>query len=82
MSQQQSLFDQKLHVDLVRDVVQSVKDNLEVDWTKPHRENVRASVRSAVKRVLRQNGVTGDEMQAVQEQIMEQAESLYQDWPQ
>jgi len=26
--------------------------------------------------------VAGDEMQAVQEQIMEQAESLYQDWPQ
>ena len=67
--------------DLVREVVRSVKNNLEVDWTKPHRENVRASVRSAVKRVLRWNGVTGDEMQAVQEQIMEQAESLYQDWP-
>ena len=44
-------------------------------------EKVRASVRSAVKRVLRQNGVTGNEMQAVQEQIMEQAESLYADWP-
>jgi len=75
-------YDMPFLCDLVRDVVRSVKDNLEVDWTKPHRENVRASVRSAVKRVLRQNGVTGDEMQAVQEQIMEQAESLYQDWPQ
>lgn len=74
-------YDMPFLCDLVREVVQSVKNNLEVDWTKPHRENVRASVRSAVKRVLRRNGVTGDEMQAVQEQIMEQAESLYQDWP-
>ena len=78
---QEDAYDMPFLCDLVRDVVRSVKDNLEVDWTKPHRENVRASVRSAVKRVLRQNGVTGDEMQAVQEQIMEQAESLYQDWP-
>jgi hypothetical protein len=34
-----------------------------------------------VKRVLRRKGVTGDDMQAVQEEIMEQAESLYRDWP-
>jgi type I restriction enzyme R subunit len=78
---QEDAYDMPFLCDLVRDVVQSVKDNLEVDWTKPHRENVQASVRSAVKRVLRRNGVTGDEMQAVQEQIMEQAESLYGDWP-
>ncbi len=77
---QEDAYDMPFLCDLVRDVVRSVKDNLEVDWTKPHRENVRASVRSAVKRVLRQNGVTGNEMQAVQEQIMEQAESLYEDW--
>ncbi len=75
-------YDMPFLCDLVRDVVESVKNNLEVDWTKPHRENVRAGVRSAVKRVLRQKGVTGDELQAVQEQIMEQAESLYGDWPQ
>jgi type I restriction enzyme R subunit len=68
--------------DLVREIVEAVKRNLEVDWTKPHRENVQASVRSAVKRVLRRKGVTGDDMQAVQEEIMEQAESLYRDWPQ
>ena len=68
--------------DLVREIVDVVKNNLAVDWTKPHRENVRASVRSAVKRVLRRNEVDGDDMQAVQEQIMEQAKSLYGDWPQ
>lgn len=74
-------YDMPFLCDLVRDVVESVKSNLEVDWTKPHRETVKASVRSAVKRVLRRKGVTGDEMQAVQEQIMAQAESLYGDWP-
>jgi type I restriction enzyme R subunit len=74
-------YDMDFLCDLVREVVDVVKNNLEVDWTKPHRENVRASVRSAVKRVLRRNDVDGDDMQAVQEQIMEQAESLYEDWP-
>jgi type I restriction enzyme R subunit len=74
-------YDMDFLCDLVREVVDVVKNNLEVDWTKPHRENVRASVRSAVKRVLRRNDVDGDDMQAVQERIMEQAESLYDDWP-
>jgi hypothetical protein len=31
ISEQQSLFGRKLHIDLDRDVVQNVKDNLEVD---------------------------------------------------
>jgi type I restriction enzyme R subunit len=75
-------YDMPFLCDLVREIVEAVKRNLEVDWTKPHRENVQASVRSAVKRVLRRKGVTGDDMQAVQEEIMEQAESLYRDWPQ
>jgi type I restriction enzyme R subunit len=74
-------YDMDFLCDLVREVVDVVKNNLEVDWTKPHRENVRASVRSAVKRVLRRNDVDGDDMQVVQERIMEQAESLYEDWP-
>ena len=74
-------YDMPFLCDLVRDVVDTVKSNLEVDWTKPHRENVKASVRSAVKRVLRRKGVTGDDLQAVQEEIMAQAESLYRDWP-
>lgn len=63
---QEDAYDISFLCDLVRDVDQSMKENLEVDWTSPHRENVRTSVRSAVKQVLRRNGVTGDEMQAVQ----------------
>lgn len=74
-------YDMDFLCDLVREIVDVVKSNVEVDWTKPHRENVRAGVRSAVKRVLRRNEVDGDDMQAVQEEIMEQAESLYGDWP-
>lgn len=67
--------------DLVWDVVQTVEDNFEVDRTKPHRENVQLCVLSAVKRVLRRNGVTGDEMQVVHEEMMEKAKTLYQDRP-
>ena len=44
---QEDAYDMPLLCDLVREVVQSVKNNLEVDWTKPYRENVRAGVRSA-----------------------------------
>lgn len=77
----EDVYDMDFLCDLVREIVDVVKSNVEVDWTKPHRENVRAGVRSAVKRVLRRNEVDGDDMQAVQEEIMEQAESLYGDWP-
>ena len=52
-----TLFDEKTLCDLIRDVVQSVKKNLKVDWTKPHREDVKAGVRAAVKTVLRKRGV-------------------------
>jgi type I restriction enzyme, R subunit len=33
--------------DLVHEVVQSVKRNLKIDWTAPHREDVKAGVRAA-----------------------------------
>jgi hypothetical protein len=43
--------------DLVHDVVQTIKRNLKVDWTEPHRDQVRAEIRAAVKRVLRRRSV-------------------------
>jgi restriction endonuclease HindI-like protein len=42
--------------------VKSVKKNLKVDWTKPHREDVKAAVRAAVKVVLRKRGVTKERL--------------------
>lgn len=52
-----------------------------MDWTEPHREQVRAGVRTAVKRVLRKRGVRADELEAFVTSIMKQAEALYRDWP-
>jgi type I restriction enzyme R subunit len=75
------IYDEKLLSGLIHDVVQTVKRNLKVDWTEPHREDVKAGVRAAVKRVLRANGVGAEHFDAVVGRIMEQAEALYADWP-
>ncbi len=67
--------------DLVHDVVRAIKDNLKVDWTEPHRENVQAAIRSAVKQVLRRRGVKRKDFYSILPLVMEQAVALYQDWP-
>ena len=54
-----TLFDQAVLSGLIHDVVQTIKRNLKVDWTAPHRDDVKAGVRSAVRRVLRRKGVEG-----------------------
>lgn len=53
------VYDQPFLCDLVREVVQAVRHNLKVDWTKPHRDSVKAGVQSAVKMVLRRKGGEG-----------------------
>ena len=66
---------------LVHDVVQAVKRNLKVDWTRSHRRDVYASVESAVKRVLRKRRIKGEQFQFLLHRIMKQAEAVYEDWP-
>jgi type I restriction enzyme, R subunit len=67
--------------DLIHDVVQTVKRNLKVDWAEPHRDDVKAEIRAAVKRVLRKRDVRAEDFDPLVERIMEQAEALYADWP-
>ena len=67
--------------DLVHDVVQSVKRNLKVDWTAPHREDVKAAVRAAVKRVLIKKGVKPEHFDSVLMSVMLQAEAAFANWP-
>jgi hypothetical protein len=76
-----SLFDEKTLCDLIRDVVQTVKKNLKVDWTKPHREDVKAGVRAAVKNVLRRRGVKKEQLEALADKVLMQAEVLFREWP-
>ena len=67
--------------ELINDVVQTIRRNLKVDWTEPHREDVQAAVRAAVKRVLRTRGVKPEDFDQFITHIMAQAEALYADWP-
>jgi type I restriction enzyme R subunit len=67
--------------DLVRQVVKEVRANLEVDWTKPHRSNIEATVQSAVGQVLRQNKIRGEQFQFLRARLMAQARATYARWP-
>lgn len=67
--------------DLIHEVVQTIKRNLKVDWTEPHREDVKAAVRAAVRRVLRRQNVKPEDFDGMLNGVMEQAAVLYADWP-
>jgi type I restriction enzyme R subunit len=75
------IYDMPFICNLVREIVQSLKKKLKVDWTKSHREDVKAEVRSAVKMVLRKNKVKAEQFQFILNRVMEQAEALYENWP-
>jgi type I restriction enzyme R subunit len=66
---------------LIHEVVQSIKRNLKVDWTEPHREDVKAAVRAAVRRVLTKQGVKAEDFDRLMPVLMAQAEALYAEWP-
>lgn len=67
--------------ELVHEVVQAIKRNLKVDWTEPHRDDVRAAIKSSVRRVLRKRDVREEDFDPFIQRFMEQAEALYADWP-
>ena len=75
------VYDDRFLSGLIQDVVRAVKRNLRVDWTEPHRMDVKAAIRAAVKRVLRTRGVRAEDFDYVVDKLMEQAEVLYRDWP-
>ena len=62
-------------------MVETIKRNLKVDWTQPHRADVQAAVQAAVKRVLRKRKVRKEDLDWFLGQVMEQAAALYADWP-
>ncbi|MGQ0545293.1 MAG: type I restriction enzyme endonuclease domain-containing protein [Betaproteobacteria bacterium] len=67
--------------DLVHDVVLTIKANLKVDWTEPHRENVTAAVRAAVRRVLWKRDIKAQDFDVLLAEVMRQAEALWAEWP-
>ncbi len=76
-----TLYDEAFLCDLIREVVATVKQNLKVDWTEPHRDDVKAAVRSAVRRTLRRRGVRADDLDPFVERVLTQAEALFANWP-
>ncbi|MFQ5341995.1 MAG: type I restriction endonuclease subunit R, partial [Anaerolineae bacterium] len=67
--------------ELVQEVVEAIKRNLQVDWTRDHRQDVYAGVQSAVKLVLRKRRIRGEQFRFILRRVMQQAEAGYEDWP-
>jgi type I restriction enzyme R subunit len=76
-----TIYDHAFLSGLIHDVVQTIKRNLKVDWTEPHRDDVRAEVRSAVRRVLRKKGVKAQDLEPFVTAVIRQAEESYREWP-
>jgi type I restriction enzyme R subunit len=64
--------------DVVHAICKAVKDNLEIDWTK--KEDAKAAIRLSVKKELR-GKVSLEELNVILQEIMEQAEGQFKDWP-
>lgn len=76
----EELYETPFLRDLVHQVVDSIKRNLKVDWTEPHRDSVKAEIRAAVRRVLRKNKVRAEDLEPFTEAIMTQAAAMFGDW--
>jgi type I restriction enzyme R subunit len=63
---------------IARELVDTVRKNTSIDWTV--KENVRAKLRTMVKRILRKYGYPPDKQQKATQTVLEQAELLCKDW--
>lgn len=73
----QVLGDETLRL-IAQELVKAVRNSVTIDWTL--RENVRAQMRVAVKRILRRYGYPPDKQAIATELVLEQAEVLCVDW--
>ncbi|HEU4324853.1 MAG TPA: type I restriction endonuclease subunit R [Roseiflexaceae bacterium] len=71
------LGDDKLKA-IARDLTQAVRRNITIDWAV--RESVRAKMRLAVKRVLKNSGYPPDKEERATQTVLEQAELLGERW--
>lgn len=75
------IYEQSFLRGLVHEVVMSIKRNLKVDWTEPHRHAIKAAVRVAVKNVLRKRGIKAKDLEGFVNAVMGQAETSFKEWP-
>jgi type I restriction enzyme R subunit len=76
-----SIYDEAVLRDLIHDVVQTIRRNLKVDWSEPHRDAVQAEIRAAVKRVLRKRGVRNEDLEPLCDRLIAQARIIFAQWP-
>jgi len=62
------------------ELVETVRGNVTIDWTM--RENVRARLRTLVRRTLRRHGYPPDKQEKATQTVLEQAEALSAVWAQ
>ena len=63
---------------IARELVDTVRRNVTIDWTL--REDVRARLRTLVRRILRKHGYPPDKQEAATRTVLEQAEVLSGEW--
>ena len=63
---------------IARELVDTVRNNVTIDWTL--REDVRARLRTLVRRILRKHGYPPDKQERATLTVLEQAEALSGEW--
>ena len=63
---------------IAQELVETVRNNVTIDWTL--RENVRARLRVAVRRILNRHGYPPDKQEKATLTVLEQAEVLSAEW--
>ncbi|MCS6916160.1 MAG: DUF3387 domain-containing protein, partial [Chitinophagales bacterium] len=63
---------------IARELVQTVRNNVSIDWTL--RENVRAHLRTLVRRILRKYNYPPDKQEKATQTVLEQAELFAEYW--
>ena len=73
----QTLGDETLRT-IAQELMETVRNNVTIDWAV--RENVRARMRNAVRRVLRTYKYPPDKQNKAIQTVIEQAELLSEEW--
>jgi type I restriction enzyme R subunit len=63
---------------IAQELTQSLRENITVDWSE--RESVRAKLRLMVRRILRKYKYPPDQADAAVELVLEQAQTIGEEW--
>ena len=72
------LLGDKVLCEIARELVRTIRNNVTVDWS--IREDRRAHIKRLVKRILKKYGYPPDKQEKATQTVMEQAETLCEEW--